>query len=209
MDILILILVAYLIGSIPFGYILVKNKTGKDIRTVGSGNNGATNAFRSAGKKTAIIVGILDFLKGAIPAIYILVFWQNWGMVLILLALVVGHVWPIYIGFKGGKGVATGLGIALTLLVYSVFVNQKPLSFVIFAVLALLGPGIFAYYKKRVVSAASILSVSMLIFLFYFLTYSEVFAVSIFLISLLVIFAHRENIKRLIAGTERKTEFFA
>ncbi len=111
------LVIAYLVGSIPFAYVVVKAAKGIDVRTVGSGNVGATNAGRVLGRRGFVLVFLLDFSKGLVPtvALPLLVTWGTGRPVadlgvLIALATILGHNFPIYLGFRGGKGVATSLG---------------------------------------------------------------------------------------------------
>ena len=112
---LLIIIFGYLLGSVPTGYLLVKLKSGKDVRSVGSGNVGSTNTIRAAGKLTGAIVFILDVAKGVIPALIGLLVVGYELAACAGLAALFGHLWPIFLKFSGGKGVATGFGIALVL----------------------------------------------------------------------------------------------
>jgi glycerol-3-phosphate acyltransferase PlsY len=112
-----LILGAYLLGAVPFGLILAKTFAGLDVRTQGSGNIGATNVARSAGKKLGVITLLLDALKGALPVLVCQHFLAQPLEITALagLAAVVGHIFPVYLWFRGGKGVATGFGVFLAI----------------------------------------------------------------------------------------------
>ena len=115
-----IILIAYLLGSIPFGYLIVRLRGGGDIRETGSGGTGATNVSRRAGQGAGILTLTLDAVKGAAAVILARIFLTpdygiNWWVAGAALAVVVGHIFPVWLGFRGGKGVATGLGAFLNL----------------------------------------------------------------------------------------------
>ena len=188
---ILLILLCYFIGSIPFGYVIVKLFSHIDIRTVGSGNIGATNAGRVLGKWGFITVFILDFLKGFIPIFLIKNYYEE-GYVLLLSALfiILGHVFTIFLKFKGGKGVATGLGI---------FTAIDPLAtligIIIFAIAALI---------SKMVSFSSILaSIGIATYLWISNRWTAL-NVIVTVIVLLIIYRHKENIKRIYHGKENK-----
>ncbi len=212
MQFLTLILFAYLLGSIPFGFMIAKAH-GKDLRLIGSGNIGATNATRALGKKWGYLCLLLDVLKGLIPMLLVpmlnLVDSQTaspGGLALWLLvgcAAVLGHVFPIYLKFKGGKGVATSLGIVLGLWPYY----------------TLCGIGVFAIWGItlliwRTVSLSSILAALSfpVLLLLAILVFDEpwdfvqlwpLLLLSV-LMALLIVARHTENIKRLLDGSESK-----
>ena len=193
---------SYLIGSIPNGYMMGKFN-GLDIRRHGSKNIGATNVRRILGRPWGIACFILDFLKGVIPVMVIgHMIASNWaigagyGGLLAAIGAVLGHVFPVWLMFRGGKGVATSLGVVCGL---------APLAFLVGILVWLL-----SYYVlyRGVVSVASMLAilmmaVSSLIFkmtIFPHLSWVTIFL--LFLLAIIVIVRHRENIKRLLEGTE-------
>jgi glycerol-3-phosphate acyltransferase PlsY len=198
---------AYLLGSIPFGLLIAKAH-GKDLRSIGSGNIGATNVSRALGRKWAYVCFALDVLKGMVPMLVIMFIAKPAGVVMLLLwllvgcAAILGHIFPIYLKFKGGKGVATSFGIALGLWPY----------YTIGALFAI-GTWVVVVLIWRYVSLASIVgSVIFPVVLilaiiikpdwdFYSLWPLLVAATAI---PLMVIIRHRENIQRLLAGTESK-----
>lgn len=191
---LISIPLAYLLGSIPFGYILVKTFRKQDIRATGSGNIGATNVARSGAKGLAIATLLLDLGK-AYAAVKIAqhIAPGNYDLaVAAAVAAILGHVFPIWLGFRGGKGVASALGVFLALTPASAIA-----SLVIFVI-------IFAL--TRYVSLASILAAAALpLFALHFLPHKTPLIVSGFLfISLLIIIKHHQNIRRLLSGTENR-----
>src|ERR1700752_2763143 len=116
----IVVIVAYLLGSIPFGYLIVRKKVGADIRETGSGGTGATNVSRRAGKAAGIFTLVLDALKGAVAVEWAIVLAGSslnaaWIVTAAAVAVIVGHMFPVWLGFRGGKGVATGVGVFLIL----------------------------------------------------------------------------------------------
>ena len=194
MNLLILFL-GYLFGSFPSGYLAGRIAKGIDIRTLGSGSTGATNVLRHIGKRAAITVFILDVLKGILSIFLAKYFLLNdsW-QVAIGLSTLIGHIWPIWLNWKGGKAVATGLGIFLGL---SWQVG-----------LATLGMFLVVITLFRIVSLASISSALALPLIMFLSFKSSSTSLPYLLISLLamilVIWRHRENIVRLIKGKEPK-----
>lgn len=186
-----LLLFAYLIGSISTGIMLTKIYGGEDIRTVGSGNIGATNVYRTAGRKMGILTLLGDCLKGIVPLLVALLFgFAGAELALIGLAALIGHCFPVYHNFKGGKGVATAVGVFLVISPGSVFL-------VLSLFLVLLG-------KWRYISLASITSAAVIPYLILILEQSMMVFLVSSCIAVLVIWRHKENIERLLAGTENK-----
>ena len=187
-----LVVVGYLIGSISFAVLIVRLTTGRDIRTEGSGNAGATNVLRSHGKALGLVVGALDVAKGAAAVLLVrAVTADPRYAAAAALAAIVGHVFPIFYGFRGGKGVATAVGAFLVL---------APL-----ATLVCVGVFLAVVAATRYVSLGSMLAIVLM----------PPVAGSIFHASLpvvaaaaatavLVVLKHRENLKRLVRGTERR-----
>lgn len=185
---------AYLLGSIPFGYVLVKTFRKQDIRSTGSGNIGATNVARSGAKGLAIATLLLDLGKAFLAvkiAQYVLP--GNYGLaVAAAVAAILGHVFPVWLRFRGGKGVASALGVFLALTWPSALA-----AVAVFAVVFLL---------TRYVSLASIIAAAALpLFAFHFVTPRTPAVIAGFLfIPLLIIVKHHQNIRRLLAGTENR-----
>ena len=208
MRFVILIIGAYLLGSVPFGLIIARAH-GKDLRSIGSGNIGATNLSRALGRKWAFLCFFLDVTKGLVPMLVATKFISSPPAVVELFlalaagcAAVLGHIFPIYIKFRGGKGVATSFGVALGLWPYYTVCS-------LFA----LGVWVVAVLMWRYVSLASIaasVAFPLALILVTVLTPGWDFAdlwpllTVATAIPLIVIVRHRENIKRLIAGTESK-----
>lgn len=186
-----LVISAYFIGAIPFAYIIVKLVKGIDIRTVGSGNAGATNAARVLGKWGFISVFVLDALKGFIPVYISLSFYGQSVITLVTAAVVVlGHTYTVFLGFKGGKGVATGAGLFLALAPIEIGIGL-----IVF---------VLVFLATRMVSAGSILgSIALLVSV---IVMSDWFALKVltFVIVFFVIFKHRSNIMRIIKGEENR-----
>lgn len=197
---LIVFVLSYLVGSIPWGFVIGRIK-GLDIRSHGSGNIGATNVRRVLGRDWGLACLVLDFLKGLLPVLLIgaklgvvLSLAPEFGRILAAAGAVAGHVWPVWLGFKGGKGVATTIGALLAV------------SWL--AVLITVGTWLIVYYSTRYVSLASICAAVMLpvgYVIVALVRQATVFTSSLGLLTLLaalIIVRHRSNIQRLRAGTE-------
>jgi glycerol-3-phosphate acyltransferase PlsY len=215
------IIIAYLLGSIPFGYVIVRATAGGDIRATGSGGTGATNVSRRAGKRAGIITLLLDALKGAAAVVFAswafdVPFWQSnitphlenfangglsfpqayWCIAGAAIAAILGHMFPVWLGFRGGKGVATGVGVFLVL-------APAPVAFagLIF---------ILIVWVTRYVSLGSIVAavaIPLCVWLQNWIRPSSQFAPVIAAATagaVLIIFAHRGNIRRLLQGDESK-----
>lgn len=192
MQIALLLLIAYLLGAIPTGLIVGKLFFNKDIRKFGSGNLGATNTFRVLGKKAGIFVTVFDVAKGVIPAIFPIIYDLDIHGIWFGLAAIIGHVYPIYLKFKGGKAVATSAGVIL---------GVNPVVFLIIAVIFFT-----LLFTTRMVSLTSILtSIGNFITTLFF--DDIILQIISFLIMLLIIIRHSSNIKRIISGTEPKIQF--
>jgi glycerol-3-phosphate acyltransferase PlsY len=190
----ILLAIAYLLGSIPFGYILVRLFLHQDIRATGSGNIGATNVARSGAKGLGIATLALDALKGVAAVLLAKHFLPGNVEMATLAALfaILGHMFPVWLGFKGGKGVATALGVYLAL--------SWPAALSALAVFAVI------LVLTKYVSLASILGALTLpvFFLIFVPNHSAMITGCVCLISLLVIVKHHKNIKRLKSGSESR-----
>jgi glycerol-3-phosphate acyltransferase PlsY len=187
------IVFSYLLGSIPFGFLIFYFSEGKDIRTMGSGNIGATNVLRSKGKLAGLATLALDILKGALPVIYGRIHFDlPWIVLLGGLAVLLGHIFPIFLKFRGGKGVGSLVGVFL------VFYYPALLLFLAVFFLSL--------WLTRYVSLGSLLGTTALFFCILFTQVVEV-AMVVFVMLLLIVFRHRANIQRLIAGSENKFSF--
>jgi acyl phosphate:glycerol-3-phosphate acyltransferase len=193
-------LVAYLLGSIPFGYLIVKLTRRGDIRRQGSGNIGATNVARTAGIAAGSLTLLLDAGKGYL-AVWLAGRWSGGSIRWMMLAAVfaiLGHIFPVWLGFRGGKGVATGLGLFLPICAKAVAAG---------VILWLLVVWFWRYVSLGSVVAAAALPI--LIYLLYAPPHAPPEAVTFgaILISLLVIWKHRENMQRVIGGTENRFQW--
>ena len=192
MDILIIGIISYLMGSIPFGLILTKTFLKKDIREIGSGNIGATNVLRTGNKSIGYLTLVLDILKAIIPVIYVKFNYPDYLFISSLCAFL-GHVFPIWLKFKGGKGVATYLGILFAINIY---------FGLIFIIIWLI---IFVLSKYSSLSSL-VASLSIPIYLIILAKYDQVIFFVIMFV--LIFFTHRENIKRLKNNEETKTKIY-
>ncbi|MFH0812660.1 MAG: glycerol-3-phosphate 1-O-acyltransferase PlsY [Pseudomonadota bacterium] len=188
-----LILIAYLCGSIPTGLILSRFFAHIDIRTYGSRNIGATNVYRTAGKKLGALTLLGDIIKGFLP-VYIThkVTGAEVWVCLAALAAFLGHLYPVYLKFSGGKGVATALGAFLVL-------SPKILLFSLLIFIIVLG--VFRYVSLSSIAAAA--SVPLLMF-FPPYQYSNTYRITALIVALMITYRHKENIKRIINGDESK-----
>ena len=191
-ELFLIILVSYLFGSIPFGLLLTKIFLKKDIRKIGSGNIGATNVLRAGNKILGYSTLVLDILKAVLPILYIK-FFMNDYLYISALSIFIGHVFPIWLKFKGGKGVASYLGILCCLDIYTAL---------IFGVVWI---SIFILFKF---SSLSSLLASLTIPIFHFFYNSNSDYYFYFMMFILIFFTHRENIKRLRNNTESKSKIY-
>ena len=192
MDIFLIGIISYLMGSIPFGYILTKIFLKKDIREIGSGNIGATNALRTGNKTIGYFTLGLDILKAIIPVVYVKIFYQDFLYIASLCAFL-GHVFPIWLKFKGGKGVATYVGILFTIDIYFGFIFTVS-WFVTF------------FISKYSSLSSLIAAFSIPIYLLILTQFDQVIFFTIMFV--LIFFTHRENIKRLKNKEESKTKIY-
>lgn len=184
------IVFSYLLGAVPFGLIVYWFLEKKDIRGEGSGNIGAANVFRVKGSAAGIITLVLDLLKGVLPILYGLKHFDNPVMVISGgAAAILGHSFSVYLKFRGGKGIATFLGLFV--------VFHFPSALVFGATF------IFTTYFTRYVAAGSLAGVTAVFFLVSFTHVAEV-SIMVFAIALLIVTKHRDNIKRMLSGTENK-----
>ncbi len=212
LNLLTIIILSYLVGSIPTSIVLTKAIKGVDVRDYGSGNAGATNASRVLGKKFGLLVVILDALKGVFAVVIIARLYlgsfpfsnttpfDDFTLVQFIagISAVIGHIWTVFAGFKGGKGIATGLGVLVSIVTVDMLIGIG-----VFILVASLSK----YVSLASISAAIAVPLTMII-------RENIFGVNIpsyntiiflaFGLTLLVIYTHRENINRLLQGNERK-----
>jgi glycerol-3-phosphate acyltransferase PlsY len=197
--IILILAAAYFMGAVPTGYLIVKVLKNTDIRKVGSGNIGATNVKRVLGMKWFLIVLVLDALKGFIPVTVAgMIFGGKYPFMPVVagLAAILGHTFTIFLNFKGGKGVATSLGVFLALAPLSLLSST-----VVFAILLMF----FGYISLGSIAAAVMLPAFVYIYGeggYLYLVQALALAGSVF-----IIYKHKDNIKRLLNGTENKFEF--
>jgi glycerol-3-phosphate acyltransferase PlsY len=191
MEILIISILSYLVGSIPFGFILTKIFLKKDIRNIGSGNIGATNALRTGNKSIGYGTLFLDVAKAVIPVIYIKLNYTDY-IFIASLCVFLGHVFPVWLKFKGGKGVATYVGILFSI--------NLTIGFIF------LGVWFLIFLITKYSSLSSLIgSLSIPIYLFFFSNQNLTFFSIMFI---LIFYTHRENIKRLKNKEETKTKIY-
>ncbi len=202
------VVAAYLLGSVPFAFLIARS-AGKDLRTIGSGNIGATNLARAVGRKWGYFCFALDVLKGLVPVAIVgalrdvsenpllLSLW-----LLVGIAAILGHVFPVYLRFKGGKGVATSFGVALGLWPYFTVCALVALMVWIAVVLT------WRYVSLASISAAVVFPIALVVGILTLPDWRSAslwpLVVAAIVIPILVIVRHRENIRRLVAGTENK-----
>ncbi|WP_332630082.1 glycerol-3-phosphate 1-O-acyltransferase PlsY [Halalkalibacter flavus] len=194
---IIIILIGYLLGSLSFSYIIAKKIKKVDIRQHGSGNAGATNTLRVLGLGPALLVLALDVLKGIVAVwIGVAVAPDQSGLYPALagLAAILGHNWPIYYGFRGGKGVATTIGVLATVVFFPA----------LFAGIVAIGSIVITRYVSLGSILFAILTPIFALFLLDYYGYPVIYGYLAFVVALLSIWRHRTNIKRLLAGTESK-----
>ena len=192
MDIFLVILISYVSGSIPYGLILTKLFGKKDIRKIGSGNIGATNVLRAGNKFVGYVTLILDILKAIIPIIFVKIYYTEY-LYIASLCVFLGHVFPVWLKFRGGKGVATYVGILCCINIYLGF------AFGIVWIITFL---IFKY------SSLSSLLGSLSIPIINFLILKEEVIFFFIIMFVLIFYTHRENIKRLLNRSEFKTKIY-
>ena len=192
MDIFLIGIISYLMGSIPFGFILTKIFLKKDIRDIGSGNIGATNALRTGNKTIAYSTLALDILKSIVPVIYVKFFFQDFIYIAALCAFL-GHVFPVWLKFRGGKGVATYVGILFAINIY-------------FGIIFTISWFIIFFISKYSSLSSLIGAASIPIYLLILTQFDQVIFFTIMFV--LIFFTHRENIKRLKNKEETKTKIY-
>ena len=192
MDIFFIGLISYLMGSIPFGFVLTKIFLKKDIREIGSGNIGATNAIRTGNKVIGYSTLFLDILKAVTPVIYVKVFFQDF-LYIASLCTFLGHVFPIWLKFKGGKGVAAYVGILFAINLY-------------FGVIFIITWFITFFISKYSSLSSLVGAASIPIYLLILTQFDQVIFFTIMFV--MIFYTHRENIKRLKNKEETKSKIY-
>lgn len=197
MNSVLVVIVAYLIGSIPFGYLIVRMSGAGDVRETGSGGTGATNVSRRSGKAAGILTLILDAAKGAIAVVIAVWLSDEWVVAAAAIAVIAGHIFPLWLGFRGGKGVATAVGVFLVL---------APFALLCAGIVFVTVVGLTRYVSLASLCAAASIPVFIWLQKLVIQPRAEINAplTAALVVALLVIFAHRGNIARLINGTEPK-----
>ncbi|MDD4294262.1 MAG: glycerol-3-phosphate 1-O-acyltransferase PlsY [Candidatus Omnitrophica bacterium] len=197
MNKLTILIISYLVGSIPFGYIIARFVKGVDIRALGSCNVGATNVTRVVGKRWGVLTFLLDFLKGGVVISIVPLFVPSAGEFLLAFCAVLvicGHNWSVFLDFKGGKGVSTSLGVIFGLcLVY-------PVSFLSFLIAVCVWVSVF--YALKIVSVASLSAISVFFISSLFLPVGNIFKLFAFTIFIFVFMRHKDNIIKLLKKEE-------
>jgi len=203
---ILVIVIGYLLGSIPFGLIISRRKANIDIRNYGSGRTGGTNVLRALGRKAFLMVAALDIAKGALAVVlagliigsdYIIIGNSGLGLlsqVLAGLAAVVGHIWPVFLKFKGGRGVATFMGGLIALF---------PIAGLLGGEAVIIGAGLSGFASLgSIIGVVGVFAVLIPLTIIYNLPIEYLGYALIG--TLLIIFVHRDNIKRLLSGNERR-----
>jgi acyl phosphate:glycerol-3-phosphate acyltransferase len=191
MEYLFIALSSYLLGSIPFGFLLTKIFLKKDIRDIGSGNIGATNALRTGNKPLGYATLVLDIAKAVLPVLYVKFNYPDYVFIASLSAFL-GHVFPVWLKFKGGKGVATYVGIlfSINLILGLIFIISWGVTFLV---------------SKYSSLSSLIASLVVALYLIFFDNYDSIFFIIMFV---LIFYTHRENVKRLKNREETKTKIY-
>ena len=191
MEYLFIALSSYLLGSIPFGFLLTKIFLKKDIRDIGSGNIGATNALRTGNKPLGYATLVLDIAKAVLPVLYVKFNYPDYVFIASLSAFL-GHVFPVWLKFKGGKGVATYVGIlfSINLILGLIFIISWGVTFLV---------------SKYSSLSSLIASLVVVLYLIFFDNYDSIFFIIMFV---LIFYTHRENVKRLKNREETKTKIY-
>jgi glycerol-3-phosphate acyltransferase PlsY len=196
------LIAAYLLGSIPFGYLIVRAKEGADVRASGSGGTGATNVSRRAGKLSGVLTLLLDAVKGALTVVlarWLLTdnFGINWWVAGACIIAVLGHCFPVWLGFRGGKGVATGVGV---------FLSLYPLAVACAAVIFILVVALTRYVSLGSILAVVTLPLFVWLLSVYFQSVADLapLMTTALATGALIILMHHANIRRLLRGTESK-----
>jgi glycerol-3-phosphate acyltransferase PlsY len=201
---ILLVVLAYILGSFPTAFIIFKAKKGEDIRNTGSGNVGGTNVLRSAGPGLGILTIMVDILKGFIPVLIVYLFFPASYILYIItsVSVLIGHVFPVFLKFKGGKGVSTagGIIIATCVLPFSganLALRLAPAIIILLSVLVI-------FFITRIMSLGSIIAAIINPIMFFIFRYDNFVIIAAVIWSAVILITHRENIKRLFKGEEKK-----
>lgn len=197
-------IIAYLFGSIPTAYLLYKIKKGDDIRKYGSGNVGGTNVIRTLGTAWGLFIIIVDMLKGFLPILAVYFIYPDDFILLaaVAVAVALGHVFPVYIKFRGGKAISTTFGVVAG--ISSLPFIMEPTWLRILPMFLALGVWILVFVITRIVSLGSLVAAAAVPVCFYFTRYPLAVVIAGIFCAILIFITHRENIKRLIRGEEKR-----
>ena len=197
-------IIAYLFGSIPTAYLLYKIKKGDDIRKHGSGNVGGTNVIRTLGTGWGLFIIIVDILKGFLPILVVYLIYPDDFILLaaVMVAVVLGHVFPIFIKFRGGKAIATTFGTIIGISALPFI--MEPTWLRILPMFLALGVWILVFVITRIVSLGSLIGAVAVPICFYFTRYPLAIVIAGIFCAILIFITHRENIKRLVRGEEKR-----
>lgn len=197
-------IIAYLFGSIPTAYLLYKIKKGDDIRKYGSGNVGGTNVIRTLGTAWGLFIIIVDMLKGFLPILAVYFIYPDDFILLaaVAVAVVLGHVFPVYIKFRGGKAISTTFGVVAG--ISSLPFIMEPMWLRVLPMFLALGVWTLVFVITRIVSLGSLVAAAAVPVCFYFTRYPLAVVIAGIFCAILIFITHRENIKRLIRGEEKR-----
>ncbi|MDD5659899.1 MAG: glycerol-3-phosphate 1-O-acyltransferase PlsY [Actinomycetota bacterium] len=201
---ILLVIFAYLFGSFPTAFVIYKANKGEDIRNYGSGNVGGTNVLRSAGPGLGVLTIVIDILKGFIPVLFIYLFFRESHILYVVttFSVLIGHVFPVFLRFKGGKGVSTTGGLIIASCVFpfsstNIILRLLPAVIIVSTVIVI-------FFLTRMMSIGSISAAIINPVVFYICGYDNYIVIAAAVWSLIVLIAHTGNIKRLLKGEEKK-----
>jgi len=201
---ILIVIITYLFGSIPTAYLLYKVKKGDDIRKYGSGNVGGTNIIRTLGTGWGLFIIIIDMLKGFLPVLAVYLIYPNDFILLatVVIAVVLGHVFPVFIKFRGGKAIATTYGTIIGISALPFILEPAWLR--VLPMVVVLGVWGLIFVIVRIVSVGSLIGAVSIPVSFYFTRYTLAIVNAGLICAILIFITHRENIKRLIRGEEKR-----
>src|SRR5680860_1863171 len=199
---ILLVVLAYTLGSFPTAFILFKVNKGKDIRSMGSGNVGGTNVLRSAGAGLGTITIVVDVLKGFIPVLMVYLFFPtkefNILYIITTVSVLLGHVFSIFLKFKGGKGISTAGGMIIATCVLPFYDGNMALKFA--PAIIIVSSVLIIFFITRIMSLGSIVATIINPIMFFVFKYDKYIIIAAAIWSIIILIAHRENIKRLFKG---------
>ena len=201
---ILIVIITYLFGSIPTAYLLYKIRKGYDIRKYGSGNVGGTNVIRTLGTGWGLFIIIVDMLKGFLPILIVYFIYPDDFILLaaVAVAVVLGHVFPIYIRFKGGKAIATTFGAIIG--ISSLPFISEPTWLRILPIFLSFGIWLLVFAISRIISLGSLIAAASVPVCFYFTRYPLAIVIAGLICAILIFITHRDNIKRLVRGEEKR-----